>query len=140
MTVTDLQPLENQHVQDWVDALRSGAYKQGFGCMMNAEDPKQRTYCCLGVACVLAEVPFAQSRSMPRTQWGWSNSGSAVHSHLPQWLRELLDLTRDEVANLTFMNDQQGSSFAEIADWIEYKVQLRELRRRLGEEEEEAVI
>ena len=37
----------------WVDALRSGKYKQGQGRLKGVDD----TYCCLGVLCKIANIP-----------------------------------------------------------------------------------
>jgi hypothetical protein len=44
----------NQTVKTlWIDALRSGNYKQGVGCLYN---PKENTYCSLGVLCHLHHI------------------------------------------------------------------------------------
>lgn len=42
--------------QRWVEALRSGEYRQGFNklCVIDSEDSDERLYCCLGVLCDLA--------------------------------------------------------------------------------------
>jgi hypothetical protein len=37
----------------WVDALRSGEYKQGLGCLKKMSAANQYEYCCLGVLCDL---------------------------------------------------------------------------------------
>jgi hypothetical protein len=44
---------ENQ--QKWVEALRSGKFKQGIGQLEQVDDEGNSFYCCLGVACVIAE-------------------------------------------------------------------------------------
>lgn len=46
----------NPNAQKWVDALRSGKYQQGAGCL-SAEGK----FCCLGVAC---EVMKAKTGSL----------------------------------------------------------------------------
>ena len=43
----------NQEVKTlWLEALRSGRYKQGAGQLYN---PQDNTYCCLGVLCDISE-------------------------------------------------------------------------------------
>jgi hypothetical protein len=42
----------NKLLTDWLAALRSGKYKQGTGRLHYGNK-----YCCLGVACAVAEVP-----------------------------------------------------------------------------------
>lgn len=39
---------QKEHRKEWAEALRSGDYKQGFGCLHSGD-----SYCCLGVACDL---------------------------------------------------------------------------------------
>lgn len=38
--------------QKWIEALRSGEYVQGTGCLHNADNG---SFCCLGVLCDLAD-------------------------------------------------------------------------------------
>lgn len=42
-----------ENIQKWVDALRSGDYKQGEGALVSGSD-SDKHYCCLGVACAIA--------------------------------------------------------------------------------------
>lgn len=127
-----LPPLENQHAQDWVDALRSGQYVQGRGVMKNVEDSREPRYCCLGVACELAQLSLIPSPGFKRSQLGWERDGWPVHSHLPDWLREAVDLLSSEVAYLVYLNDQCNADFHAIADYIEYAVRHHEDDRRHG--------
>ena len=50
--------------QDWIDALRSGEFKQGTGVLAR-RDPETGTtsYCCLGV---LATIAGVDARAAPR--------------------------------------------------------------------------
>jgi len=52
----DQTKVNKEAIQEWVAALRSGKYVQGFGWLT-----RNGTYCCLGVACDL----FAKKLSMP---------------------------------------------------------------------------
>lgn len=82
--------------EKWVKALRSGEYKQGTGTFL---DDKNR-YCCLGVLCAITNA-----QPVPFSSTGWMH------------LNKYLDYC-DEQAPLYRMNDD-GASFAEIADYIE---------------------
>lgn len=99
----------------WIEALRSGRYKQRPGSLFYKD-----RYCCLGVLCAVNNVTleecadddlFAQSKS------------DFVNGEAYVYLRNLLNpLT---VHQLVKMNDS-GKSFTEIADWIEANVKLQE--------------
>lgn len=88
----------------WVEALRSGEYKQGTGWLR-----KNDKFCCLGVLAAVNGDPLALGADTLHR----SRRGSA--SKYGYW--ENLIESEDEVA-LVNMNDQ-GDSFAEIADYIE---------------------
>lgn len=45
----DNQKLPEEFKRKWVEALRSGKYKQGRGQLKDTQDQ----YCCLGVACII---------------------------------------------------------------------------------------
>lgn len=79
----------------WVEALRSGKYKQGKQRFKSADD----TYCCLGV---LADVAGVLK----------GNEGLAgfVETH---------PITSSQEFKFWRMNDTEKKSFAEIADYIE---------------------
>jgi hypothetical protein len=42
--------MPKEFLEKWLKALRSGEYKQGEDLLYN---PKEQSYCCLGVACVI---------------------------------------------------------------------------------------
>lgn len=42
--------LPKQFRRDWINALRSGEYKQGEGVLLDFSE-EENTFCCLGVAC-----------------------------------------------------------------------------------------
>jgi hypothetical protein len=85
----------------WIKALRSGEYKQGKTFLYKANE---EAYCCLGVLCAINGVSRTKMESECTTDIVWFDSGLA---------KETRSLLGD------VMNDQEGKSFAEIADWIE---------------------
>ena len=91
----------------WVDALRSGKYKQGRGALRSGGNE----YGCLGVLIdVLGIDWYPPSNSVMDDSY--SIEGSFTYEHE---LRPLKSYT------LIMMNDEDKMSFAEIADYIEEK-------------------
>lgn len=93
--------MDEQIKKQWVEALRSGKYKQGKKCLRSESD----TYCCLGVLCDIKQKDIWKNaisfESMPR-------------ANILDWAK--LDV--NTAINLAKKNDN-GASFEEIADWIE---------------------
>lgn len=101
--------------QAWVDALRSGKYKQTKGALQ-----KGNSYCCLGVACDVAEKHGVYIHTSCGEIEGGSLSGQ---SNVRDWLqiRHSFGAVYSDISNetLTRMNDTFDKSFSEIADFIE---------------------
>ena len=119
---------------EWLAALRSGAFEQGVGNL--SRDNKD---CCLGVFCKLLKLP-----SRPTADYGtwefYSPCGTAVGSTkvFPQgtpqhavfdghgvfpagaYIEYMTDGGTDNVTTLTGCNDQLRLSFMQIAVLIEY--------------------
>lgn len=73
----------------WIKALRSGTYKQGRNQLRKGD-----AYCCLGVLCDVTTGTFNYS----------------------QFRRHFASDFEDQLVG---MNDTQGKSFGEIADFID---------------------
>lgn len=106
----------------WVEALRSGEYKQGTGKLETRTDEGELTNCCLGVACRAAHkwgvfVDMAGERIL----------GNYLDSQpsVKEWLglkdcRGFYKINCWDTLNcLAYDNDIHGLSFHEIADIIE---------------------
>ena len=111
-----------QHIKEkWLEALRSGKYKQGKN-LLKTEDG----YCCLGVLCDL----HRKSTKSKRNKWQGSyyNCGNEyTTSFLPRLVQKWagidtkegeFELKNGEKEYLTTLNDQ-GKSFKQIANYIE---------------------
>lgn len=117
----------NDNAKKWVEALRSGAYKQGVGRLRDKADG----YCCLGVAC---DLYIKSHPNELRWEGGVSPGvvevGDATYSEeavLHNAVREWLGLATHEgrcvssnygETSLAELNDS-GSIFQEIANLIE---------------------
>lgn len=114
-TTTKFLKLTPEFKAKWVEALRSGTYRQGTTKLAQQND-EQITYCCLGVACAIEGIPLVAliDRAMPFTVHDYSK---------PLKVNEFLTKDPDSAEGdshyiLTRMNDE-GKSFVEIATWID---------------------
>lgn len=98
----------------WIDALRSGEYTQGTTYLKRYwEKSGTTTHCCLGVLCVVGKVKQHKPDSLGRVAFDGDNV------HLTKALAKKFGLDQSVQEELMTMNDQDGKSFAEIADYIE---------------------
>lgn len=126
--MTEYPKLDPDFKRKWVEALRSGKYLQGKSLLasQSKEDADAVNYCCLGVAGCTVGIPVNQMREESEFsdiidyEVGSGNPNlenketSFIMSVLP---RELI--FGNLVDKLVSLNDEQGKTFLEIADWIE---------------------
>lgn len=115
--------------QDWIDALRSGKYKQASGRLKGPDG-----FCCLGVACELAEIWPAKTLG---------NSEPLITSKLPKQVLDMLGgytnaeydqripVGAGEISTnaLSNMNDVSRLTFMQLADVLEGKMIVPEEER-----------
>jgi hypothetical protein len=99
----------NDNVRSWIAALRSGEFTQANGQLQ-----KDDSYCCLGVACVIAER--ISNLRIHRIKEGMI-IGKNLSDDQPDVLN-WLGLSQGGDIDLAQRNDE-GSSFEELADHIE---------------------
>ena len=106
-------------MKKWTKALRSGKYKQGIEELKN----ENNEFCCLGVLCDISK----------KGKWGkggvyYPKKKKGMSGLLPQSIRSWAGMhstdgsviVNDELAtDLTSLNDTEGYSFNDIADFIE---------------------
>lgn len=98
----------------WIEALRSGEYAQTFGVFENSpayrffRPDEPRGFCCLGVLCRVAGEPTFDDEG---SNW--------------QFVRE--NLADSHKGTLVGMNDCEGKTFSEIADFIEKNIPASEV-------------
>jgi hypothetical protein len=110
---------------DWLEALRSKSFEQGFGCLYDIDS---NSYCCLGVLQMVAnaktEMNGIFSRGAPSPEWYANNApeleyfsfeADADQHTMISFLRE--NLVKD--CTLPYANDVLHYSFEEIATIIE---------------------
>jgi len=104
----------------WADALRSGKYRQTTLRLRDVDG-----YCCLGVLCDLHREQTGQGSWSPD---GYYNTGDDTDGVIPtpavaEWagLNDRSPAVSSSPGSdlLTAMNDDDGSSFEELADIIQ---------------------
>jgi len=111
---TQAQIRENQIA--WVEALRSGVYKQGKGVL---HDQTVDEWCCLGVG---ANVLGADCGTQVRLIGGPFGERSVSNSL--EGIGRALGLTWELQGELMQMNDISSLSFDDIADFLEATFRL----------------
>ena len=102
----------------WLEALRSGKYKQGRMALRTIQDE----FCCLGVLCDIV-APDAWSKRLPNSDhYIHMNNGGGIPSFnlYPEYAPDFAPNKHGQgrLGVLVNMNDS-GKTFAEIADYIE---------------------
>jgi hypothetical protein len=98
----------------WVEALRSGNYKQTKAGLRKGDN-----FCCLGVLC---DVVSPEGWTDKVNNLGYTDfvfEGRHNDCELPAPLREKLDLSGNQTMDLIQLNDTYSKPFTEIADYIE---------------------
>jgi hypothetical protein len=92
----------------WIEALRSGEYKQGKYTLF---DKDNNSFCCIGVACTIYNNNTIIHRNgfLPNGDYGYAALPAAIAG----------GSCNTKVARLISMNDEEGKSFSQIAGWIE---------------------
>lgn len=115
----------NQHVKKmWVDALRSGEYKQNCNGVLHDEGTD--TFCCLGVLC---DVYRKETKSNMPVKKLNSQFGEVPNHVVARWAgfdaTGLDPMVTIEIHNtkkhrhITDVNDNMGFTFNQIADIID---------------------
>ncbi len=94
----------------WVEALRSGKYRQGIGELRSRDDK----YCCLGVLC---DIVAPERWEVSATTGGYSIGTSG--KLCPVEVAEIAQIDRAVTHILAMQKNDTGESFAAIADWLE---------------------
>lgn len=100
----------------WVAALRSGEYEQTTETLES-----DGAYCCLGVLCVVAKIDIPPDAN----DLDYNDEGDEQGIYDLRALRDDCGLGTGHDSpqiKLITMNDEDGKTFPEIADWIEMNV------------------
>lgn len=115
----------------WLEALRSGKYKQGKYSLLMENENNENTYCCLGVYCDLKGITLSHNAySLPIN--AISDESILPVALIGEWDDDVYtDIIDDEfdlendiseeifTSVLATLNDVKDQTFDEIADYIE---------------------
>src|SRR5271170_1949774 len=135
MPIEQVKPELTELQREWVTALRSGEYAQGYGKLA----PAAGGYCCLGVLCEILVKKGVLTKSKevnnPASYVGSDTTRGEYRSdsYLTKIAQDLVGLTTGDGeyrindgplfagTSLTSANDSERFSFSQIADIIESK-------------------
>lgn len=99
----------------WLEALRSGEYKQGTGQLKTCT-----SFCCLGVLCDIYGQENNLNWNSDETGHGFTClEGTVPQVYLPEEVSTWSGLPESEEYTLAQMNDEARADFNTIADYIE---------------------
>lgn len=100
----------------WLEALRSGKYKQGKTALRTVRDE----FCCLGVLCDIV-APDKWSKPTKNTNYyiHMNTGGIPSFSLYPGYEQELAPGEASQPLGILIKMNDSGKTFAEIANWIE---------------------
>lgn len=99
---------------EWLPALRSGEYQQGKGRLRRFDD----TFCCLGVAAdLLVRAGVLPAWKVTKGESSYQCAG--MTGALGESAYRRTGISNDLQSALIDLNDSEGKSFPEIADFIE---------------------
>lgn len=127
-------------MKKWINALRSGKFKQGTGTLKQYDSKGNAQYCCLGVLCELYNQEMKKNKKKMLSETTWSNDSDFSYGYcklggkkedLPKEVMKWAGI-KDSIGKfydegdligepcLADMNDC-GTKFKTIADIIEEK-------------------
>lgn len=112
--------MEKALKEKWLKALRSGRYKQTRKALKRQSENGDCRYCCLGVLCdVSGEGKWVElgCREIRYTFVDGTMAGA-----LSPEFKKRHGIPLKTMNLLIAMNDDNGMSFEEIADWIETNI------------------
>lgn len=107
----DSLKIPKQEFDKWIEALRSGNFKQARKALQT-----KKGYCCLGVAC---EILIPENKKYRRNNI-LCGSFPYCQRYSPEWLQKInYSVSRYVGVSLDRLNDTKRLSFDEIADVLE---------------------
>lgn len=101
----------------WLEALRSGKYKQ---CKYRLYNDKEDAYCCLGILCEIHRKQTKSNKNYWTKKGDKYVAGNAKSSFsLPENVSKWANIEYKNEKDLVELNDAKNKSFKQIANFIE---------------------
>ena len=116
--------MKQEIAKQWVEALRSGKYKQGKGQLMAVVSENEKEYCCLGVLCDLSGVGewVFEKGCIPEYVTATGNIIGLYSVDVIEWAgmkSTIGKLYYDEIDTCLAIINDEGVPFSKIAEIIE---------------------
>ena len=98
-------------IQEWINLLRSGTINQHIGAFSCVDDDDNWSYCAMGVLGIIGK------RKMYGPEYNCRIDGSYAESILASVIGT--EFANELSASVVTMNDSDGLSFEQIADWLD---------------------
>lgn len=104
----------------WLEALRSGKYKQGVGALRR-ETLEGEKFCCLGVLCDIVDSSMWKAIGNPKLYYyyGDQSRSTCISGYPPAWVCKKAGISKRAAMQLTYLNDVKQYSFEQIAGHVE---------------------
>ncbi len=106
--------MDQQIKQLWVDALRSGDYKQGRLALRTEDD----RFCVMGVLCNIHAQHYPKIAATCKVKGEYLEFCEAAPKLVIEWAQ----LTKGEAYGLVYKNDTNMQTFEQLANYIEEKL------------------
>lgn len=107
--------MDNVYKEKWVNALRSDQYTQGRVALCRENPDNETEFCCLGV---LLDVYDPGGWDKPDEERNIRNYYGACGT-VPPEIADKLCISLHHLRTLICMNDDNGMTFGDIANFIE---------------------
>lgn len=114
--------LPKEFAEKWLAALRSGQYQKGRGSLYK----NNNTYCCLGVAGALCDIPtdkLEYEGFLNIFRFNYDIPLELIDEKEESFANSLITLN-DGLFNRLYNQESKIHSFLEIANWIEENVEF----------------
>lgn len=116
MQKTKATKLNKKFKRKWVNALRSGKYKQGDSFLLESTN---NTHCCLGVACAISNIPKDELDFKNYIDSSIVKFNAKTLNASDKAALNAISKDQDLQDRLADFNDGSRLSFKWIASWIE---------------------
>lgn len=110
-----------EHRLQWIEALESGEYKQAQEYLGRIDEDGGTSYCCLGVACVIAGLNQVHADHAGLIFFGENQEDVVLPDAVMDWLGVKVPdpcINMQDAPAISSLNDDKALGFTEIAELV----------------------